>query len=286
MNSIKHKAMIAQLSINRWGATKTDRTLGARVEKSQDASVGTVRAIKQLMPDFSAPFHRLNNVTQFARIEHNKMTLPGTARNQRVLVGKMFLRHTTVMDGLRSEFYLAANNFFEVYPEIKRNAPDRMGKMYRAEDFPSVSEIVHKYTFDVFISPMPETTDWRIDGVGDTEIKRLTKEVEENLQIQYNNCHMEVYARMAKILERLSAQAKSYSGAGAGLQQSLFNDLKEISEVLPLLNIDNDPVINSIAETIRIDIAPIEPHDIRHNEELRNQIAKLSDTLLEKVTKK
>ena len=127
-----------------------------------------------------------------------------------------------------------------------------------------------------------------MDGVGKKELEEMKEEVEEQLKIVYNNCHMEVYSRMADILGRLSDQAKTYKGGhapGGGLRQALFDDLKEISNVLPLLNMEDDPVINMIAAKIKTDILPNEPEDIRKNSDLRNQIAKLTDGLLEKVKK-
>ena len=287
MTNIRSKAMIVKLHMKRWGATKTDVVLGQRVAKSQDAKSGTVKTIKMLMPEFNAAFHRLNNICRFARKEHNSMTLPGMSNGESILTGKMYIRYTTVLSGLRSEFYSAVNVFCETYPEIKRMAPDRMGKMYKETDFPAVNEIAGHYEFIIDHLPMPTIKDWRMDGIGEKELKEMKDEVEEKLKIVYNNCHMEVYSRMAEILGRLSEQAKSYKGGGGGggLSQALFDDLKEISDVLPLLNMEDDPVINMIAAKIKSDILPIEPEDIRKNSELRDQIAKLTDGLLEKVKK-
>jgi len=288
MSDIRKKAMIVKLRMSRWGATKTDVILGQRVAKSQDAKIGTVKTIKLLMPEFNSAFHRLNNICRFARKEHNIMTFPGLSKGESILSGKMFIRYTTVLTGLQSEFYSAVNTFRDTYPEIKRMAPERMGKMYKETDFPAVNEIANYYTFDIDRIPMPTTDDWRMDDVSEEKLEEMKVDVEEQLRIVYNNCHMEVYSRMAEILGRLSDQAKSYKGGhapGGGLRQALFDDLAEISNVLPLLNMEDDPVINMIASRIKTDILPVEPEDIRKNSDLRDQIAKLTDDLLEKVKK-
>jgi hypothetical protein len=286
MSNINQKAMLIRLHIRRWGGVKTDRQLSRKVEISQHAEAGTVRTVKELIPRFNTEFHLIDQIAQHARLENKAMTFPGFQDGERILTGKMFFRHSNIMGALKEAFNKATNRLVEAYPEIYRQAPERMAGMYKASDFPPVDQIASRFAFEIRRGPMPSTRDWRLDDVGQDQIDEWKIEVEKELKDTYNECHMEVYSRMADALKRLSTQAKAYKAHkpnGNTLSDAMFDDLKQMAEILPLLNMEDDPVINNIAENIMRDIIPLEPKIIRRNEGLRKQIAELSDSLLEQV---
>lgn len=271
---------MVSLHIRFFDGRKADDELTEDVENSKDAERGTMSVMKKIIPNHHLA--SLRSCRAYAMKEHVHMTMPGYYKGQRLLAAKMYFRYNNIIGGMSDTYKALAREFSEVYPAILATAPRRLGKSYKADDFPPVSTIIDLFSMKTKFLPVPSVRDWRNDQVDEGTLERLKKEAEEDTQAMFNRAHRDVAEKIGNILQRIVLNVTDYDKAPAGkLRDPLFDDIKEMAEIIPLMNINDDPVLAKIGESLKKDIAPLDPVEVRKNSDLRDRIKSLSTKMAE-----
>lgn len=282
MTDLSNKAMMVILNIRFFNGHKTDKDLSIDIEVDKDAEHGTLSVIKRVIP----PQHlfSLRRCRAFTISEHNQMTMPGFHRGERLLTNKMFFRYSTIIGGLSDTFKKLANEFADAYPAILQEAPRRLGKSYKPSDFPPISAIPDMFSIKTRYSPVPNIKDWRNDQVDQETLEKLKKEAEENTIEMFRHAQKDMCDKVEEVLQRLARHIEDFDeNPRKKLTIDLFDALKEIGDLIPMMNIADDPAIAKIGEAIKNEIAPIQPERIRQDANLRNKIKNLSIKLMKEM---
>ena len=190
---LSHRAVLVNLSIRQWKGVATDREVAAQAELSAGAEQGTMTVIKELTPKYL-----INPIKQIARLgrdEHYRITLPGLIQGQHLLPTAMFEHYMLAQGAIKEQFFDAVEDFIKAYPEIRSMAASRFGTAYKDHDFPSVASIRSFFDYTYHPSPVPEVTDWRLDGVEPAHLDDLRKEVENSVADMYRDATKALYER-------------------------------------------------------------------------------------------
>ena len=271
---IQAKAMLVDLSISMWTATKHDKKVSAEVEKSHGAH-DAGRYNKALIDKaYLEPISKMaGNVRQY----HYSRTLPWTDKGQRLLPSKLFMEYRSEIVKMKVEYRRLTDEFLKVYPDLRDKARTRLGTMFRPEDYPQPFELRDKFAIELEIMPVPDAADFRVD-VGNEERDGIRAEITESVNTRSAKAVRDCYTRVREVVSRISVQCNNEKGR---IHDSLIDNARDLVAVLGGLNLTDDPEIKQLER----DIASIlvNPQALRDSPETRKQTADAADEILKKL---
>lgn len=192
----------------------------------------------------------------------------------------MFLDYSQYMSELRDAFDKRVNDFLEIYPDIVKAAPSRLGDAYRKDDFPSPKQMRDYFGFNLKFSPVPKITDWRLDDLSQADIETIRQETEAEVQEMFSGAIAEVYERSADVLSRILKQLKSDDGI---IRKPTLDNVKEMAELVLKMNITNDEGLNRLGLQMMEIFADHEAAEMRGDADLRKKIAAAAEKLMKGI---
>ena len=151
--------------------------------------------------------------------------------------------------------------------------------MFRLEDYPSESEIKHKYDFRISVSPLPDADDFRVTLQGD-EVEKIQKDIETRLQEAQTTAIKDLWDRL---YDKVSRMADRLSEPKAIFRDTLIQNTIELCEVLPRLNITEDPELERMRQAVESRLCGYIPDDLRTNPAIRKDAAKEAQDILDSM---
>ena len=268
-NPIAHRAVLVSLTQRMWKGTATDREVAAQAELSAGAEQGTMTVIKELTPKYL--MLQIKGVARLGRTEHYRMTVPGLITGQHLLPTAMFETYMLAQGAIKDQFFEAVEDFIKLYPDIRHKAASRFGTAYRDKDFPSVHGIRSYFDYSYHPSPVPDVSDWRLDGVDSKHVDELRKEVEDSVANMYREATKTVFERAREMLESLISQAKNYSldAPGAMLRDATIEHVRELSSLVCSMNVTGDPVLEDVGQRMLKEFADLSGKELRSSADSR-----------------
>lgn len=281
MANISHRAMLMTLNQRAWKGKATDRAVAAQAEVANAAEQGTITVIKDLTPKHL--IQPIKTIMTLGRTEHYKMTLPGLVRGQHLLPTAMFEQYMLTQRTIRDQFFEVVEKFLEVYPGIIEKAEHRLGNAFRKSDFPTVNSIRSYFDYSYTPAPVPEASDWRIEGEG-IDIDELRAEVADSVHNMYKQATENLMEQCKDWLTKIESQSKHYSSdaPGAMLRDAMLENMKEFVAIVRDMNITNDPKLAMIAEEMQ-QFADLSGPELRRDEARRKELTKVAGGLLKKL---
>lgn len=265
--SLHKSAMLVKLTVKQWDTFKKDRAVADRVDEEFD-TVGKVGNYNKrlLSKHVTKP---ITTVIAKIREEHAERTTPWCYDGVSLLPSKLFLDYTTIMRGLKDRFDSAVDNFIMQYPIYKANRAAELGRMFRPEDYPARDDLRWRYEVSFKFFPVPQSDHFIVD-LGTEDAERLKAELQKELVDTSTLAVKSLYDRIEDIVghvhERLSDPANKF-------KDSTFENVVQLVEVLPALNVFNDPKISMLCHQIKLRIASVDPKDVRKSLVTRQEVA-------------
>ena len=302
-HALNNRACLVGMVIRRWHPLKTDKEVSDEVADSHQSNRAMGRYHKRLVPKEATK--KMRSIANELRREHFYLTLPWSDDGKRVLTSKGFFIYRDKMQKLIAEYNAGAREFKALYPSYIKQAETLLGpKMFKLAEFPAIDEIEGKFAVELSWSAVPTGDDIRLD-VGDDELKVLRQQVEASTQVTLDNAVKDVWSRIKEVLEHASERLKAYEVDSDGKVVSTFRDslvtnISDLLQVLPALNLHNDPQMDAFAEDIRerilsyksvaeskgvkkTTLKPISGELLRDDGTLRNKVAEAADEILKKM---
>jgi hypothetical protein len=272
---IQSRAMLVRLSISYWLAQSLDRKVSDQAAKDFNAERSAGRYTKSLVAqDDVAKIQRL--VTEI-RSWHYVNTLPWEDEGVRILPVGNYLEYTQTLRKYHERFDAAVNGFLLKYPQLIEEARTRLGGMYDEADYPSTAHITSKFGIRVSFDKVPTGSDFRVD-IADEDIAQHQKEIEERVNASVTAATKDLWARMQKLVAHL---AEKLSDRDARFKDSIIENLVELVEILPRLNITSDPELEKIRQEVEQKLCSADPKELRSDEEVRGKVADQAQAILD-----
>jgi hypothetical protein len=283
MNDLNHRAMLASLTRRIWQAATVDRDIAEQAENETGAVHGSLKVIKELVP--STSLKKIKRVADIGYIEHCNMTVPGFIRGQNLLCTAAHERYTKVQAQVRDAFDEAVLEFTKEYPKIVAGAPKRLKRAFKESDFPSPAAIPSYFEYKIQFFPVPTVDDWRVEGLADGDMEQLRIDAEASIKSMYNDATRQVFYRARVVLEKIANQAKDYvGGPGASLlRDATIENLKEVSELVSMMNISEDPLLYQIGKEMTDHFANIEGPELRKSAQMRKDVASAAASIMKRI---
>lgn len=274
--AIQERAMLVNLSISAWTASKKDNKVSNAVKANQAASAKAGWFNKRLI-DPSA-LDPINQIEGRARTMHYKMTLPWGDNGDRMLPSQAYFEYTDQLRALRSEHETAVATFVGQYPDLVQAARQMLGSMYDPADYPEVNRIAERFSMRAVFSPVADADDFRVD-IGDEAVAEIKKSINEAAEQRLKGATRDCWLRLEEVVKNM---AERLVDPKATFRDSLVGNIESLLELLPKLNVANDPALKTMCTEVGAWLI-ISPTDLRKNKKLRAFTAEKADEILEKI---
>lgn len=272
---LKTNSLIVSFSASQWVARKHDKTITNEVKTTHNAADDAGRYNKLLVSkEHTDP---INQIVGKARSFHYTNTLSWGDNNERLLPTKNYFDYVAEMAKLKGEFEQAVVAFFNNYDNVIAEARIRLNGMFKETDYPTKLEIQNKFAFKTSFMPVPDN-DIRIE-LQNEEVDKIRQGIEMELNNRIAGAVNDIWAR---IKDTIGKMRDKLADSEAIFRDSLFENIKELAELLPRLNVTNDINIANVCNDIQGLIA--DPVAIRNNKQLRKDKADEADQILAKFS--
>lgn len=275
---LRDEAMIVRLSISQWTARKFDKAVSQKVatDYAVDAEVG--RYNKVLIAKEAIQI--ITQAVSAVRTFHYENTLPWDDGGGRILPSKNFLTYSKEMRKFKQRFDDAVVEFVGNYDEYRDEARKRLSGMFREADYPGRREIVRKFGFSTDIEPVPSAEDFRVT-LQSKDATRIGKQLEARVNARVVEATKDLFIRLSDVVKKF---AEKLADKDAIFRDSLVENIVELVNLLPKLNVANDPELGKICKEVQKKVCAFEPDTLRESEEVRSKAAKDAQAILNKMS--
>lgn len=274
MSQLQDSAMLVALNITQWSARKHDKSVSDKVDRDNEAK--DAGRYNKLLVDKTA-LEPCNQIAGAARAHLYKVTLPWGENGERLLPATLFFDFKTEMQTFESEFDARARTFLTIYPRLREEARLRLGKLYDPKDYPSEQDIRDKFSFAVAITPVASADDFRVK-LNDEYVESIKADITHRMQERQKEAVKECWIRVRKVVTAMHERLKDEK---AVFKDSLIGNARDLIDILPALNLTNDPELTSIATELQTILMP--PDRLRADKTLRANTAAAADAILAKL---
>lgn len=271
---LSEKALLVRLSVKYPSFSKTDKGVSLEVADQKNANQRAVKVIKTLI-DTTHPAYRAVKTARGALYNvFAAETAPWSEDGWYIIKAKGYDRFTEVMREKTDAFDIAVTDFLKVYPELVDQAPLRLGDLFDADVFPSVEACAELFHSDVEVRPVPEAGDFRVAMSAEDKEKIVTqmqRKNDERVTQVTGECFDRAYSAISNMVERL--EAFDPDKKGAKLYDSLVGNVRDIADLLPSLNVGDDPRLEQLAKDIGLRLTETDASALKKDEGKRQEVA-------------
>lgn len=262
---IHGNAMLINLNISQWFARATDKKAAAEVAANHKATSDKGAYYKSLVEGDS--LEAIKQLVTRARAVHYRRTLPWSDNGPRILSNLGYIDYMQEMAGLKAEFEVKVMQFIGEYPQLRKDARQKLGSLFDDSQYPDVPTVAQKFSFNIGVTPLPMGDDFRCD-LGSEEVSRIRADIEANTQAAVKSSMMEAYDRVAKVVE---AFIDRLSKPDTKFRDSLVENARDLAAVLPSLNITGDTKLDELTKRLASSLCTHEPDTLRHDKTARRK---------------
>jgi hypothetical protein len=280
--SISASAVLVELNISVWPASKIDREVTEQV----NTNAGAVRDAAQTKKNLFAGTSLRKDIEKLAarvRLYHNQHTLPWADKGERLLPTKLFMDYKTTINSYEQTFQTMCDNFYVEYPRLVQEAHANLGTMYKADDYPPMEDVKLKFGFRRAVKPVPEAGDFRLDVPAD-DLKELVYVFEQQQQEKLAEAVREPWERLHGELTAISKKLTDVEGdtAKKRYHDTLISNPLELCALLTKLNITNDPKLEEARKQLELTMLGADIESIKEDSTARQDVKSKVDAILKK----
>ncbi len=243
--------MLAGLTIRCFRGEKIDRKVSDAVAAQHNTVAGdSGRFVKQIISKNALKC--IEEVAGEARRWFDSVTLPGFQEGERMFNTVGFFSIVEGLNQQEAKFVEAREHIIQIYPDLIAEARTRLKSLFDPNDYPTTQVLRDSFEFRFRMKPMPDTTNWFLEGVGD-EMERIRTQTEHDINKTISERIASAYQRVIRRTSELASKLEGYgvdpeSGKTVGkFHDTLVENVRELMAVLPVLNVTNDPGLAELA---------------------------------------
>ena len=275
MATIREKCILVRLKITEFSNQKTDPKLSRKLARLVNGSADSFESKKTLL---TCP--AIKKLSKLKGIIRNQIVNPLGAPYE---VG-LRIMPTSLSDKLEHDYAEAEQQWEDHKQELRgevakaiESAKRRLGDAFNPSDYPTIEEIVGKFTLDIGYTLLSDTTDFRFDNLSDDRNEKLRVNIESGVNTAINDAMATVEERLVDTVRHLGEVCNKYGHDAKGKVVGRFKDstvtkVTELAKILPHLNLTDDPRITHAAKQLKATLATITPDGIKNSTGERSRV--------------
>ena len=283
-NILAKRALLVNVQIHCWGATKVDRKATAEVKLAHDACHDAGVFTKQLLAKETV--ERAQQIARACRKAHESLTLPwgGSKAGYRLCPTEGFERWAEMVNKHKAEYFEAVEKFFAEYERAVDERSRELNGLFNPDEYPTVEELRERYSFEREVMPVPTSKNFFAEVVAD-EADAIREALEEKNGTMLTTATDEIFRRLH---DRVSSLADALDGFeikkviksrkrnGRTIQteieeptrrlyDSMVDHLRDLVDVLPSLNLTGDARIQGFIDEVEDKLTKFDVDDFKQN---------------------
>ncbi|KZL17669.1 hypothetical protein PsAD2_03005 [Pseudovibrio axinellae] len=285
-NTLASRAMLISLSISNWSGRKLDRKVTEEVNTSRGAASDAGRYNKQLLP--KEALDAIHKKAGAIRNEFYARTLPWMDDGQRIMAANAFLAHSQWFANQRTGYDKLVEDFLKEYPDFVEQAKLNLKDMFNATDYPPVDVLRQKFGIEITVLNVPNSEDFRV-SISEAQADQIRTQIEAKVTEASQNAVKDVYRRITESLTRMVERLNNYKPgnrverAQGVFRNSLVENIRDLIEVMPALNITGDPELDRLAERLK-DVTIYDANVLKTNANKRKDTAQEAQAILDSMS--
>lgn len=289
---LSRKATLVAVDISQWTARKLDKRVTEQVNRENHATADAGRYNKLLIE--AKRLEAINSIVSQARKLHYTLTKPWCDAGVRILPNLLHEKFATEFRKLKRDFDLAADEFCAGYPRFVAERRRALNGLFDAADYPDPKEIRQKFKLSTKTFPVPDADDFRSDVLDADTVDDIKRELVETSEATLTDAMKDTARQISEVVGHMAEKLKGYNSKVSGKKKrsttarsffshSLVENVRELAELLPAFNLDNDPALDVIADRIKKELCTETADTLRHDVNVRKSVAKSADDILKDV---
>jgi len=277
-HALIEKAMVMNLSIGIWQGYRLDKAASAKVTSDAGASSDAARVNKHLIPkEALAPIVTAQNAI---RTHFYANTLPWRDNGDRLMTRMLYTKFIEEHERLVTAFKDEVETFLAGgYPSAIEKAEFRMGSMFDRSDYPAVSELRRKFYADLDIAPISTANDFRVQ-IDQEHVDKVKASIEAAAVERVKAATADVWRRMAETVGYFQTRM---ADPKAVFRDSTVTNIGEMLDLIPGLNVLDDPDIEAVRQSIAKAFGNLDAKDIRKDPAHRAELAGEAKAIVDKM---
>ena len=273
-------AVLVEMNISVWGATKLDKRISEKVNADNAASTDAGKWSKNLM----AGTQLLEEISNFAagcRLWHNTKTLPWSDKGPRLLPTSLFLTYKEEVNQRREKFEAMVDQFLREYPNLVQTAFNYLGKSANADDYPDIETLRGKFGFRLVFTPLPDSGDFRLD-VPAMALEEMRRDYDDAFNKRVASAMEEPWKKLHKVLTDISVKLTDVENSEVKKRyhDTLLSNAHDLIGMLQHLNVTNDPKLEQARQALAASIDGFDMDDIKDSAAVRADVKTNVDAIL------
>jgi hypothetical protein len=157
---------------------------------------------------------------------------------------------------------------YEVYPELAKQAPLRMGSFYSGEDFPTLDECLESFRAEVTVIPLASADQWQRIALLAPDLASAQQKLTDEA---YGKGMKEAHEKLwAQVMEPIQHAVDTLSKDKTKIYDSLVGNIISIVDLVPAYNnVFKDSKLTELAEQAKKAFSEIKPDDLRASQEAK-----------------
>jgi len=153
-----------------------------------------------------------------------------------------------------------------------------LGTAYKPADYPEAHEIADKFRMDMQVMPVPNN-DFRVN-IADEELERIHDEVSARVKQAAQGAMQDVWQRL---YDKVKHFAEKMDDPKAIFRDSTVDHLVDLCELLPRLNVMDDPNLEAMRQEVEAKLAGYNPDVLRTSPTTRQTVADEANDIAAKM---
>jgi hypothetical protein len=267
--NLSERAMLANISISTWAATRTDKKISQEVADRHSVTMKRAGHYRKHAIDIDAQTYlAVHAAGATMRDRHYWWTLPWIDKGARILPAPSFDKYSTDMRALRGKFNAAVADFVAAYPALKLAAKAELNGLYNDRDYPL--DIGSKFGVQLSILPLPDAGDFRAN-LPQADVDAIKLGITADMERAMATAMREPYERLYEHISRMVDRLKDPKGI---FRDTLVTGLADLCTVLPALNITNDRTLGTLCKKAESLVIGLDAKTLREEPKVRKDVAK------------
>jgi hypothetical protein len=184
------------------------------------------------------------------------------------------------MRDFENRFAPAVDAFIASYPAYVARMRPALNGLFRNEDYEDPETVRSKFGLKLEVLPIPSGDDFRVK-LSEEQRAQLAREIDQNVRESLARVARDLWLRLHRVVVHM---VDVLSNPQVRLHASVVDNVIELADLLPRLNVNGNPQLDAFAEEVRNRLCHCSSHELRKNEELRMETAREAAGIADRIS--
>jgi hypothetical protein len=272
--SAEVKAVLVKITIRIFPNTRKDAEITEETRTRKALGEGAGKWLKNVFPEEA--MQEIRATGGEARRRHYDLTLPWE-EGYRLLPSKGHKAYEKELADYAEKFYERVAAFGKNYNDWIAKAKKMHNGTFDPSLYPAWREMEKKFSFEVEYTPVPKAAHFITNGIAKGAIDEMKEDLERR-----NNERVEAAVKdtWLRLMTPVKALSEKLADPERIFRDSLIENIKDIVNLIPQLNLTNDRRLEALAEEIKTLFGNLDAEALRDNVELRTQVMRTASDMV------